>query len=78
MGLSADDVRGHLRLLPSPRIRLTDIDARDACRRAAEGWDICFLDPHVAFTWDVHERDAVIRDGCGSPAATGSCGISIT
>jgi hypothetical protein len=62
MGLSADDLRGFLRFVPGPKIRLTDQRARDAYRRAVEGWDLCILDSLRGFTTGVDENDARIRD----------------
>jgi hypothetical protein len=62
MGLTADDVRGFIRFIPGPRIRATDPRARDAYRRAVEGWDICFLDSLKGFTTGIDENDARIRD----------------
>jgi hypothetical protein len=62
MGLSADDLRGFLRFVPGPKTRLTDARARDAYRRAVEGWDLCILDSLRGFTTGVDENDARIRD----------------
>jgi hypothetical protein len=62
MGLSQDDLRGYLRFVPVPKTRLTDPRARDAYRRAVEGWDLCILDSLRGFTMGVDENDARIRD----------------
>jgi hypothetical protein len=62
MGLSRDELLGHLRFVPVPKTRLTDPRALDAYRRAVEGWDFCVLDSLRGFTVGVDENDARIRD----------------
>jgi DnaB-like helicase N terminal domain/AAA domain len=62
MGLSRDELRGYLRFVPVPKIRLTDPRARDLYRHAVDGFDFCVLDSLRGFTMGVDENDVRIRD----------------
>jgi hypothetical protein len=62
LGLSAEDLRDHLRLVAGPRIKLTDPRARDAYGRAVEGWHICILDPLGGFMTGLDDSDSRVGD----------------
>jgi hypothetical protein len=62
MGLSPDELRGYLRVVSGPKTHLTDSRARDAYRRAVEGWDLCILDSPRGFTTSGDENDTRLRD----------------
>jgi hypothetical protein len=62
LNVSMEQLRGYLRVVPYPTIRLTDPTAADAYKRAVEGWDLCILDAVRGFMPGIDENDSRIRD----------------
>ena len=62
MGVTCQELRGHLEIIPRPVVKLTDEGALAAYLNAAEGVDLLVLDALRGFVPGVDENDSRIRD----------------